>query len=99
MSAIQAGFEFPDIRYPFDPEKYWGQFKIKVYVVTLYHPIRRGKRRKRDYDRSVKTVRARTREGAAGTARANYFGKLKIAGCSVRLATSTDLGYVPVRRG
>jgi hypothetical protein len=99
MSAIQAGFEFPDTQYTFDPEQYWGQFEFKVYVVTLYHPVRRGKRHKRDYDRSFKTVRARSREGAARTARANYYGKLKISGCSVRYATPTDLGCVPNRKG
>ena len=60
----------------------------EVSGVVLYQPVRRGKRRSRSDVHSVKSVQAR----------ANAFGKLKRAGCSVRRSRPTDLGCVAVRR-
>lgn len=95
---LQDGLAFGDTRYDFDPVAYWGPRASKVYVVTLHHPIRRGKRGRRGYAVSVLYVRARAPEGAARTARRNSFGKHRIAGMSVRLAMPTDLGAVPAGR-
>ena len=94
--AIQNGFSFNDAAYAhFDPEEYWGSREFKVWVVTLRHVTRRGKRRRRVYDFTHKYVRARTPETAAQVARRNHFGREKICGIGVRLATPTDLGAVP----
>lgn len=96
--AIQDGFGFNDTAFPaFDPHAYWGPREFKVWVVTLRHVTRRGKRQRRVYDFTHKYVRARTPEAAAQVARRNHFGKEKICGVGVRLATPTDLGAVPAK--
>lgn len=79
----------------FDPASYWEKREFKIYAVYLRHVERRGIRRRRTYTSTIIYVRARTPEGAARTARRNYFGKKKICGVSVRYATPTELGCVP----
>jgi hypothetical protein len=93
--AIQSGFSFNDTAHAdFDPEDYWGSREFKVWVVTLRHVARRGKRQRRVYNFTVKYVRARAPEAAAAVARRNHFGRERICGIGVRLATPTDLGAV-----
>lgn len=82
----------------FDPTTYWESRDIKVFAVTLRHVERRGTRGRRFYTASVIYVRARTPEGAARTAKRNYYGRKKICGINVRYATPTELGCVPAGR-